>query len=262
MTTSTRRERWLWLAFADDVLGLAAGTELTLTRLALCASTVVGIGLTARRRPLVVAHLAVTWVTLALVLHGAPGAAWDRAVAALVIGVVLPLGVAVMARHWSTRSRELTAEADLDPLTLLANRRGLESWVQSVAPAEVTVLVLDLDGLKELNDRDGHAQGDRALVAVARALVRELRDGQQAARLGGDEFAFVAVHHRQVPDAMASRVHAAAHAAALAHGASASTGAATGRLVTGADLGEVLRVADHRLLAAKSRGGGALVATG
>src|SRR5205085_1032632 len=52
-------------------------------------------------------------------------------------------------------------------------------------------IVLDLDGLKELNDRHGHAAGDDCLVRIGRLLRTELRPRDRAFRIGGDEFAIL-----------------------------------------------------------------------
>jgi diguanylate cyclase (GGDEF)-like protein len=86
-----------------------------------------------------------------------------------------------------------------DPLTGLANARafspGLEREIERSrrSGSPLSVLLLDLDGLKALNDQYGHATGDRALQGIARAIGRELRVADIAARLGGDEFGVLAV---------------------------------------------------------------------
>ncbi len=82
-----------------------------------------------------------------------------------------------------------------DPLTDLPNRRLLvdhlalscERGRRSGAPT--TLLYLDLDGFKPINDRFGHAAGDELLVALARRLEQAVRPADTVARLGGDEFA-------------------------------------------------------------------------
>jgi diguanylate cyclase (GGDEF)-like protein/PAS domain S-box-containing protein len=90
--------------------------------------------------------------------------------------------------------------ADHDPLTGLRNRRLFEhdlklQVARSHRYGEVAALmVVDLDGFKQVNDRHGHKVGDDALTAVAKALTRRLRETDLVARLGGDEFAVLLPH--------------------------------------------------------------------
>jgi diguanylate cyclase (GGDEF)-like protein len=90
---------------------------------------------------------------------------------------------------------ELRFLADHDPLTRLLNRRAFVTRLENeVARAgrygrTFGLVVADLDGFKQLNDRYGHASGDEALVAFANALVESLRKPDDAFRIGGDEFA-------------------------------------------------------------------------
>jgi diguanylate cyclase (GGDEF)-like protein len=92
---------------------------------------------------------------------------------------------------------ELRFLADHDPLTRLLNRRAfvdrLDGEVaRAVRYDRVVGLVLcDLDGFKELNDRDGHPAGDAALQRFAQVLNGALRRGDDAFRIGGDEFALL-----------------------------------------------------------------------
>lgn len=87
-----------------------------------------------------------------------------------------------------------------DDLTSIANRRGLiEELTRRLAHGRRydepgALLVLDLDGFKAINDRDGHQAGDAALVQVARSLRDRLRVTDFTARLGGDEFAVILPH--------------------------------------------------------------------
>jgi diguanylate cyclase (GGDEF)-like protein len=82
-----------------------------------------------------------------------------------------------------------------DPLTGLANRRAVDDALIDLERAEsaVTVALLDVDGLKGLNDAHGHARGDEVLSAVAAALRDRFpaAGGWTVGRLGGDEFAVV-----------------------------------------------------------------------
>ena len=91
---------------------------------------------------------------------------------------------------------DLHHQAFHDNLTGLANRSLLREHLQhALARAHrgspVAVLLIDLDGFKEVNDTHGHAAGDQLLVAVAQRLRDGIRGADTAARLGGDEFAVV-----------------------------------------------------------------------
>jgi diguanylate cyclase (GGDEF)-like protein len=84
--------------------------------------------------------------------------------------------------------------AALDQLTGLYNRRsGEQRLAQEISRAQrhgrpLTVLLMDLDGLKQINDRHGHAAGDMAIKGFAGRLQRAIRGSDLAVRLGGDEF--------------------------------------------------------------------------
>jgi len=84
---------------------------------------------------------------------------------------------------------ELTEQATRDPLTGLANRRGLENAMAVVKVDSGTVICLDLDHFKTLNDTLGHPAGDAALGFVSRVIQDTIRDRDTAARIGGEEFA-------------------------------------------------------------------------
>lgn len=90
---------------------------------------------------------------------------------------------------------ELRFLADHDPLTRLLNRRAFVTRLEGEVARAVRyersfgLVVADLDGFKQLNDRYGHAPGDEALVAFANVLVESLRKPDDAFRIGGDEFA-------------------------------------------------------------------------
>ncbi len=78
----------------------------------------------------------------------------------------------------------------IDPLTGLLNRRGLEIELQAriVAARPLTLLMLDLNGFKEINDRYGHAAGDEVLRQFSQELRAQTRPTDTAGRWGGDEF--------------------------------------------------------------------------
>ena len=133
--------------------------------------------------------------------------------------VVAVANVLAAAAARSRAEGAIRDQALHDPLTGLPNRLVLADHGHTIAvpkPSEMsgverTVLVLDIDRFKEINDTLGHALGDLVLLEVARRL-RELGDPVElVARLGGDEFAVVASSAREPvdADAMAARLLAA-----------------------------------------------------
>ncbi|HVA09760.1 MAG TPA: diguanylate cyclase, partial [Acidimicrobiales bacterium] len=109
-------------------------------------------------------------------------------------------GASTIARDISERLRyqeQLRRLAEHDPLTGLRNRRRFERDIdEQVGRArrygeQATLLVIDLNGFKRINDTFGHRNGDRALKAVSAALKSRLRETDVVARLGGDEFAIL-----------------------------------------------------------------------
>jgi diguanylate cyclase (GGDEF)-like protein len=90
----------------------------------------------------------------------------------------------------------LTAQATRDPLTGLLNRRGIlaapdAALSRAGAAAPVSVLLVDLNGFKGINDRYGHATGDRVLTGLAGLLATSMGAAAAVGRLGGDEFLVV-----------------------------------------------------------------------
>jgi diguanylate cyclase (GGDEF)-like protein len=105
--------------------------------------------------------------------------------------------VLTILRNMSDRKRletELRALADLDELTGIYNRRRFQEEVESHLSASrrfgdpLTVMLLDVDSFKQINDTYGHHIGDLALQVVAAALRGAVRETDEVGRLGGDEF--------------------------------------------------------------------------
>lgn len=97
---------------------------------------------------------------------------------------------------FSTVVTHLYSQAVTDNLTGLLNRAGLQMLIDlqglaGRAGAPRTVIVIDLDGFKELNDKQGHLAGDDMLKAVSRAWLVEKRADDVIVRTGGDEFLFI-----------------------------------------------------------------------
>src|SRR5204863_6568449 len=92
-----------------------------------------------------------------------------------------------------------------DPLTELISRRAFEDELHAVAQdpdGGVAVLLIDVDGLRAVNEAEGEPAGDRLLAAVGTAIAASVRPGDVIARFGGDEFA-VLLHSATVPVACA-----------------------------------------------------------
>jgi diguanylate cyclase (GGDEF)-like protein/PAS domain S-box-containing protein len=93
----------------------------------------------------------------------------------------------------------LRSLTDVDELTGLLNRRGFFAKVDEIrrrarrGDRQVLLMYFDVDGLKRVNDEQGHAEGDKLLVAAADVLRAAFREKDVVARLGGDEFAAMAL---------------------------------------------------------------------
>ena len=116
--------------------------------------------------------------------------------------------------------RQAERSAVTDMLTELPNARSLFLHLDSeLSRAQrtdqtIAVLVCDLDGFKQINDRFGHLEGNRVLRAVARALRLQCREYDTVARLGGDEF--VLVLPGQKPESVSAKVEQLSSAVAEA----------------------------------------------
>jgi diguanylate cyclase (GGDEF)-like protein/PAS domain S-box-containing protein len=157
------------------------------------------------------------------------------------------------------RERELERMAFTDHLTRLPNRAMLFREMATPSTDERCLLVLDLDGFKEVNDTAGHEAGDTVLVEVARRLEGIVRADDLVARLGGDEFAVLIAGDRSAGVETAQRI-----IDVLAHPHRLSTG--TFPVGTSVGLAQLMprggqlafREADDALRSAKQAGKGCL----
>jgi diguanylate cyclase (GGDEF)-like protein len=129
-------------------------------------------------------------------------AEWQSALQAFQAYHARKLHTAMQHAEASARSLAVQLDTDralresrIDALTGLLNRRGFdEALAAGLAlanqAAPLTLLLIDMDFFKAVNDRDGHARGDQALALLGRVLKSAGRPHDQAARLGGDEFAW------------------------------------------------------------------------
>ncbi|WP_327438614.1 EAL domain-containing protein [Pseudomonas donghuensis] len=151
-----------------------------------------------------------------------------------------------------------------DALTGLANRNKLSRFLDQALlkgpdATPLTLLLLDLDSFKPINDSLGHPAGDAVLLEVAARLRESTRDGDLVARLGGDEFVLVmnGMDSRNEIDRFCARLidslHQPIHYEEQALHIGASLGVAQTRL-QGFDAGELIRCADIALYQAKAEG--------
>ncbi|MBB5953443.1 diguanylate cyclase (GGDEF)-like protein/PAS domain S-box-containing protein [Saccharothrix tamanrassetensis] len=164
--------------------------------------------------------------------------------------------------HDITRARrvhdELLALSEQDPLTGLANRRAVTRELERRlgSGSSGSLLLLDLDNFKDVNDLRGHAVGDRLMKTVAGTLRSRLSGSQLIGRLGGDEFAVVlpgctSAEAVRVADGLRDAVAALPLVAASAH-VTVSTGVA--EFGAGDTWELVLANADLALYASKAAG--------
>ena len=223
--------------------------------LLVCARTDSRAG-TAAAAAVVMAAAAAPLVTL----HGwrsLPGSALALLVPAASVAVTLAMRERLESEREAMRRSALT-----DPLTGVANRRSLLYRIEyeiarhNRARRPFGVVMIDLDGFKQLNDRFGHPAGDDLLRDVAAAIMRVVRDQDTVARMGGDEFCVLAPEtDPSGTHQLAERVlEAVASVTAGIDQLAASAGTATFPL-DGKSPTELLGAADELLLDAKRRRG-------
>jgi diguanylate cyclase (GGDEF)-like protein len=170
---ATARQYWLARAEAPaPLLGIAVLYTLTAISFFLCAAVLISDG--------------------KLVLGKAPSNwAEDLSLAVCIAGMT-GIGALSLALHqWRLAARH-RLDAITDPLTGLLNRRALfDQYGTRPMGTTTAVIVFDIDHFKSVNDRFGHAVGDRVLNVFAGELSAHCRTGDTAARLGGEEFVLV-----------------------------------------------------------------------
>ncbi|MFF5081809.1 diguanylate cyclase domain-containing protein [Actinoplanes sp. NPDC000266] len=155
----------------------------------------------------------------------------------------------------------LRRQAHFDGLTGLANRTHFHEQLAAALPKApaLSVLLVDLDGFKAVNDTMGHAAGDALLLGVADKLRAEIRAGDLAARLGGDEFAILLPGCAAAEaEATAARILTALKSPVLIDDIPVTAAASIGVAVASpsSDVTSLLRDADLAMYAAKRQGKG------
>jgi diguanylate cyclase (GGDEF)-like protein len=195
---------------------------------------------------------------LPMVVIGPPAypVSWGHATLLTLVGITVAGSLRAVTRELGRLAQRFAQEAVVDDLTGLLNRRG---W-RYTAPRElvraarsgnpITLVTLDLDNFKELNDELGHEEGDRALRDTAERIRATLRAGDVVARLGGDEFVALLTNSTLTGSLTAIE--------RLRESTPAQEAFSAGIAVWDRkeDLAELLRRSDLALYAAKDAGGG------
>lgn len=168
-----------------------------------------------------------------------------------------------LAQH-RRRITQLNTETHTDPMTRLMNRRGMEGAIERLMASHqpFSVLALDIDRFKRVNDTYGHAAGDKVLMTLADLLRAVIRTGDLPCRIGGEEFlVLMPAGNPRVAQLVAARIRAAVANTHMPDGVGCITisiGVARWPH-DNEDVCEVLKSADQALYAAKKAGGDRVV---
>jgi two-component system, cell cycle response regulator len=165
-------------------------------------------------------------------------------------------------------TRELTILSRTDPLTALPNRRHIEDHLTAALSAArrhdhpLSVLFIDIDGFKQINDRSGYEAGDEVLRAIADRIRSTLRVEDLVGRWGGEEFLAVLPNTGLVgAAAVGERVRAAVACEAVPlHPADTAVTVSVGCTSGPGDTAALIRRASHALREAKQAGKNRVVA--
>ena len=176
----------------DPLIGLAVGTVLTDRTAPEGTGSDPTVSAAARIVAAVREHLHSPREKARVIDHRSPGSRarwWQVRISSLPVqaggAVISATDVTAMFQAQQRRA----VDAVTDPLTGLRNRRGLDEGLQARREElPLSLLFIDLDGFKPVNDSYGHTAGDELLRTVAERITSQVRDRDVAARFGGDEF--------------------------------------------------------------------------
>ncbi|WP_244814881.1 GGDEF domain-containing protein [Caballeronia sp. Lep1P3] len=273
--SSPSQTRLVVTTIADQALlgaALAAGGASALPLLWVVFWFLIGSGCRYGKRTLAVSCATAIAVIVALALWQP----WWRANRPAALGLALSAIAAsvylgVLVDRLGSANRDLARQASTDPLTGLANRYALKRIVDramAASVADTALLLIDLDGFKEVNDTYGHAVGDMLLQQFAQLLARRTHASDAVARLGGDEFVVLAhrVRDRDAVLSITEGIHAALASITSVQERQVSVSASIGACMLSsaaqagrADMSAVLRAADRAMYRAKRLGIGKTV---
>ncbi|MEV6847191.1 EAL domain-containing protein [Actinoplanes sp. NPDC051411] len=262
-----------WPVFFDDLNRRDAGVFDWAWPTAVVLVIGVVVVKVSKRWPLAQYAPAAAAVVLAAILH-----AWMGGASRELTWLIIAVAAIVLVRQFLgartneglirdlTRQRAIMArQAFRDPLTQLGNRAMfIDHAEDALADADETmtaVIIIDLDGFKEVNDTYGHAAGDELLRTTAARLNANVRTNDTVSRLGGDEFVVLLPRlvDDTIADTVADRILRDLLQPLVVGDIMLSIRASAGIAITrgsGHDVDEVLREADQALYQAKAEGKG------
>lgn len=152
---------------------------------------------------------------------------------------------------------KLNYEATHDKLTGLYNRRGYDFLLKNLDMETSTLMIIDLDRFKSINDHFGHDVGDKVLIKAADVIFNSFRNQDYVCRIGGDEFAVIMVHSSSALKDLIKRKVEMMNESMCESGngipeASFSVGVAFGE--NGQSVDEIFKAADNALYESKKTG--------
>jgi len=217
-------------------------------------------------RYLALTLLVATCTTTTLAIQNAENIGVALAVSKLLVVVVSVLAVPFSAQVLVHILGTDALRSDTDPLTELPNRRAFNRSVRTLAAesvgngsAALTIVMIDLDAFKRVNDTAGHAAGDQTLIEIAGVLRRTRRDDSITARIGGEEFLIAVAGTEQAAIGMAERLRR--QIAATSWNVTASVGVASAPLArvpaneVQVLVEDLVQAADRAMYQAKRAGG-------
>ncbi|MCK6407068.1 MAG: GGDEF domain-containing protein [Rhodocyclaceae bacterium] len=211
-----------------------------------------------RRRTAVAWSLAILLYTTGLTLFFVDGALAIRIFATVLVTIVM---INIVLNVISDLHRTLANQALTDPLTGVFNRRFMEEILERLVaraerqPLMATILMIDIDYFKQVNDCYGHERGDAVLKRVVDVVAARLRRGDRLFRWGGEEF-LVLLEGTGLESALAvaESVRESVAAAAIMPERQVTVSIGVSQYVAGQDIDGWTRAADVALYQAKAEG--------
>lgn len=176
------------------------------------------------------------------------------------LSVTVAFSYAFSSRTASQR-QELVRLATRDPLTGARNRRALTDKLRELIaihrrrPLTASMLMVDLDHFKKINDELGHGVGDRALIKLVGLVRQRIRETDSIYRVGGEEFLIIAENATaEIADTLGEDLRVLIESAKLVDGRAVTISVGIAELIPGEDFEDWLRRADNALYAAKNGG--------